>query len=203
MSNKARVCLITCLLFSMLVHAEEKSLGDIAGQSDIVAQVIITSSEMVEARENGRFIDSCGILYKGRKVELLSSDEDLGKYLSFYGNKPLKTGRNYLTFLASSGSDQDNQINDERCENAFISKPRLMGSFEMKREGESSSLSKIEQFVLVYDDLALELPEEIRTWKREHELCDDGLPGEEKCQAYKVETLIDWHEIRAYLKERM
>jgi len=201
MSNKARVCLITWLLFSMLVHAEEKSLDDVAGQSDIVAQVIITSSEVVKAREGGDFMASCGILYKGRKVELLSRDEDVGKYLSFYGNKSLKAGRNYLIFLASSDAGQADQINDGRCESAFTSKPRLIANFEMKREGEASSLNKNDQFVLVYDDLALELPEEIKTWKREHELCDNGLPGEEQCQVYKVETLIDWNEIRAYLKE--
>lgn len=201
MSNKQRFCLITWLLFSMLVHAEENSLDAVAGQSDIVAQVIITSSEVVKAREGDDFMAGCGILYKGRKVELLSGDEEVGKYLSFYGNKPLKAGRNYLIFLASSDADQADQINDGHCESAFISKPRLIANFEMKREGEASSLNKIDRFVLVYDDLALELPKEIKTWKREHELCDNGLPGEEQCQAYKVETLIDWDEIRAYLEE--
>lgn len=201
MSNKQGFCLIIWLLFSMLVNAEENSLDAVVGQSDIVAQVIITSSEVVKAREGGDFMASCGILYKGRKVELLSGDDDVGEYFSFYGNKPLKAGRNYLIFLASSDADQADQINDGRCESAFISKPRLIENFEMKREGEASSLNKNDQFVLVYDDLALELPEEIRTWKREHELCDNGLPGEEQCQAYKVETLIDWNEIRAYLKE--
>jgi len=201
MSNKQGFYFIAWLLFSMLVHAEENYLDAVIGESDIVAQVIIISSEVVKLREGGDFMAGCGILYKGRTVELLSGDENVGKYLSFYGNKPLKAGRNYLIFLASSDAEQAEQINDGRCKSAFPSKPRLIANFEMKREGEASSLNKSDQFVLVYDDLALELPEEIRTWKREHELCDNGLPGEEQCQAYKVETLIGWNEIRAYLKE--
>lgn len=201
MSNKQGFCLIAWLLFSVLVRAEENSLDALAGQSDIVAQVIITSSEVVKTREGGDFMVTCGISYKGRKVELLRGDDDEEKYFSFYGNKPLKAGRNYLIFLASSDADQADQINDGRCENVSISKPRLIENFEMKREGEASSLNKNDQFVLVYDDPALKLPDEVRTWKRERELCDNGLPGQEQCKIYKVETLIDWNEIRAYLKE--
>ncbi|RUO27972.1 hypothetical protein [Aliidiomarina sanyensis] len=207
MSNKVAAGLVIGLLsgglFSMPLHAVQNSLDVAARKSNMVAHVILTSSEMIEIRENGDFIGSCGIVYESRVVELLSHGEEVGEYLSFYGKQPLKTGRNYLVFLGNSDVNQANQINDELCRDIFASQPFVMASFEMKREGEGSRLHKIDRFVLVYEDMRLELPEKVKTWKREHKLCNIKMSDVEECEVYKTETLIDWNEIKTYLKQRM
>src|SRR5690625_6716137 len=73
MRNKQGFYFIAWLLFSMLVHAEENYLDAVIGESDIVAQVIIISSEVVKLREGGDFMAGCGILRSEEHTSELQS----------------------------------------------------------------------------------------------------------------------------------